>query len=78
MRKKNLFFRKNFSFHKFSKLLDDAAEDITLKRNLILSLVYRVRGLEHGKFAVDLILDGTGKMKIDITPDEVMSNGGDW
>ena len=31
MRKKNLFFRKNFSFHKFSKLLDDAAEDITIQ-----------------------------------------------
>ena len=57
---------------------DDAAEDVTLKRNLILSLVYRVRCLEHGTFAVDLILDGSGKKKIDITPDEVMSNGGDW
>ena len=62
----------------WASLLDDAAEDVTLKRNLILSLVYRVRCLEHGKFAVDLILDGTGKKKIDITPDEVMSNGGDW
>ena len=62
----------------WASLLDDAAEDTTLKRNLILSLVYRVRCLEHGKFAVDLILDGTGKKKIDITPDEVMSNGGDW
>ena len=61
-----------------ASLLDDAAEDTTLKRNLILLLVYRVRCLEHGKFAVDLILDGTGKKKIDITPDEVMSNGGDW
>ena len=57
---------------------DDAAEDVTLKRNLILSLVYLVRCLEHGTFAVDLILDGSGKKKIDITPDEVMSNGGDW
>ena len=62
----------------WASLLDDAAEDTTLKRNLILSLVYRVRCLEHGTFAVDLILDGSGKKKIDITPDEVMSNGGDW
>ena len=49
-----------------------------MKSNLILSLVYRVRCLEHGKFAIDLILDEASKKKIDITLDEVMSSGGDW
>ena len=42
-----------------------------------MELLHR-QAVKHGKFAVDLILDGTGKKKIDITPDEVMSNGGDW
>ena len=60
-------------------MLDDAANDVTLKRELILSTVVRVRCIEKGKFEVDLVLDsGTGKNKIGITSDEVMPNGGDW
>ena len=63
----------------WAAMLDDAANDVTLKRELILSTVVRVRCIEKGKFEVDLVLDsGTGKNKIGITSDEVMPNGGDW
>ena len=58
----------------WASLLEGADDDTILKRNLIQSLVYRVRCLEHGKFAVDLILD----KKRDITSNEVMSKSGEW
>lgn len=63
----------------WAAMLDDAADDITLKRELIMSTVVRVRCIDHGKFEVDLVLDsGSGKNKIGITSEEVMPNGGDW
>jgi len=84
-----LFFLKNICFLQsiavlesitgWAELIDNADDDVTLKRNLILSTVVRVRCVDRGKFEVDLVLDsGTGAKKIGITSDEVMPNGGEW
>ena len=64
----------------WAELLDRAADDVTLKRNLIMSMVYRVRCVDRGKFEVDLVLDaGSGRKKIGITSDpEVMPNCDKW
>ena len=64
----------------WAELLDRAADDVMLKRNLIMSMVYRVRCVDRGKFEVDLVLDsGSGKKKIGITSDpEVMPNDDRW
>ena len=64
----------------WASLLDKAADDVVLKRNLILSMVYRVRCVDKGRFEADLVLDsGTGTKKLGITSDaEVMPKTDDW
>ena len=68
------------SLSAWAKALDDAADDVALKRNLIEAMVYRVRCVDHGKFEIDLALDTvSGKNKIGIASNvEVMPNGGEW
>jgi len=68
------------SLSAWATALDDAADDVALKRNLIEAMVFRVRCVKHGEFEIDLALDTiSGKNKIGITSDvEVMPNGGEW
>lgn len=62
----------------WASLLESAADDNILKRNLILSTVRQVRCTEKGKFEVDLVFATKKNKKIGINPKRVMPKTSEW